>query len=429
MGIPCVSPPRDPWFHLSRPRRIASAALLLSASLGACDPREAIRDLVTPAPTAHERYAQSLVAAGLAETALGKEWLAASDSALHAPLEVTLPFRETGFYSRAEARAVAYRLRLRGGERLTLTVSSEGLPAQLFVDLFEARIDTGPDTSVHFNHRASALQLPVGPGDRTARDSSRPPSDSTPVGASLSLEFESERDGTYVVRFQPELLRDGRFQLAMHTEPILAFPVAGRDQRAVQSFFGADREAGRRSHKGIDIFAPRGTPALAAVDGVVRSIAPNELGGNVVWLSDGRRRQTLYYAHLDRHAVVAGQTVRVGDTLGFVGNTGNARTTPPHLHFGIYRRGEGAVDPLPWVRRRSTDAPRLVADTARLGTRDEVRARSVALMAAPAARADTLRSVTRGTPLRVMGAAGAWYRVQFDDGAAGYLPARQVGTP
>jgi murein DD-endopeptidase MepM/ murein hydrolase activator NlpD len=57
----------------------------------------------------------------------------------------------------------------------------------------------------------------------------------------------------------------------------------------------------------------------------------------------------LYYAHLDRHAVSAGQRVRKGEIVGFIGNTGNARTTAPHLHFGIYRRGQGAIDPLYYV--------------------------------------------------------------------------------
>jgi murein DD-endopeptidase MepM/ murein hydrolase activator NlpD len=123
-----------------------------------------------------------------------------------------------------------------------------------------------------------------------------------------------------------------------------------RGNPAIQSLFGVERDGGRRAHHGIDIFAPRGTPVIAATDGVVRSTSPNELGGNVVRLSDPRRAQTLYYAHLDRHVVAEGQQVRVGDTLGFVGNTGNARSTPPHLHFGIYVRGRGPINPLRYVR-------------------------------------------------------------------------------
>lgn len=58
-------------------------------------------------------------------------------------------------------------------------------------------------------------------------------------------------------------------------------------------------------------------------------------GGKVVWMRDEARGMSLYYAHLDSQHVAAGAYVRPGDTLGFVGKTGNARTTPPHLHFGI----------------------------------------------------------------------------------------------
>lgn len=424
--------------HLPSRSRLAlraAVALAALAALTACDPRDVVRDLRPPPSTAHERYARALTDAGLAESALGRDWLLASDSALQAPLVAVLPLRESGFYSRAEARAIAYRLTLTGGQRLVLSLRAEGLPAQLFLDLFEQVGDSAP----RFEHRASAQPIPSADtmrtlaadaaGDRAPSGDSlaRATDDSFGVAATLALDFEAERTGTYVVRLQPELLRDGRYELLARVEPILAFPVDGRDNGAVQSFFGANRDAGRRPHQGIDIFAPRGTPVLAATDGVVRSTAPNELGGNVVWLSDARRRQTLYYAHLDRHAVTPGQVVRMGDTLGFVGNTGNARTTPPHLHFGIYRRGEGAVDPWPWVRRVRTTYPRLAADTSRLGSRGRTVAATASLLVAPSARGDTVRRVPRDTPLQLVGAAGAWYRVQLPDGVAGYLPARTVG--
>ena len=65
---------------------------------------------------------------------------------------------------------------------------------------------------------------------------------------------------------------------------------------------------------------------------------------------------TLYYAHLDKQLVAEGQFVKKGETIGLVGNTGNARTTPAHLHFGVYTFG-GAVDPLPFVNRTNKTAP------------------------------------------------------------------------
>jgi len=424
MHLPCSVRPRA--------RRAALAAAALSL-LAACNPRDVVRELRAPPATEHERYARALTDAGLSESALGRDWLLASDSALRAPLQAVLPLRESGFYSRAEARAIAYRVALTGGQRLVLSLRAEGLPAQLFLDLFEQVGDSVP----RFEHRASARPQPGTDGAGTERPAAAASREGDAAmraapplaggAAVLSRAYEAERTGSYVLRLQPELLRDGRFELLVRTEPILAFPVEGRDDGAVQSFFGANRDAGRRSHHGIDIFAPRGTPVVAATDGVVRSTSPNELGGNVVWLSDARRRQTLYYAHLDRHAVSPGQVVRAGDTLGFVGNTGNARTTPPHLHFGIYRRGEGAVDPWPWVRRERSAYPRLAADPSRLGTRGRTLAANASLLVAPSVRGDTVRRIARNTPLQLVGAAGAWYRVQLPDGVAGYLPARTVG--
>ena len=69
---------------------------------------------------------------------------------------------------------------------------------------------------------------------------------------------------------------------------------------------------------------------------------------------------TLYYAHLDEQLATDGQSVRAGDTIGLIGNTGNARSTPPHLHFGIYTFGE-AIDPLPFVNPNIKEPPAITA--------------------------------------------------------------------
>ena len=118
------------------------------------------------------------------------------------------------------------------------------------------------------------------------------------------------------------------------------------------SSFGAERDGGQREHHGIDILAPRGAPVLSAGDGVVSSVAVTDIGGKVVWVLDPARDLSLYYAHLDSQGVSPGTRVRAGDALGTVGNTGNARTTVPHLHFGIYRPARGADRPAA-VRRTS----------------------------------------------------------------------------
>ena len=89
---------------------------------------------------------------------------------------------------------------------------------------------------------------------------------------------------------------------------------------------------------------------MAAAEATSR--APAKPKSGAAWCGCSTRTgQHLYYAHLDRQLVQPGQHVRPGDTLGLVGNTGNARTTVPHLHFGIYQSGRGAVDPWPYLHR------------------------------------------------------------------------------
>ncbi len=135
---------------------------------------------------------------------------------------------------------------------------------------------------------------------------------------------------------------------AKKSEP-LVFPVAGR-QNNVGSFWGDPRgDGGERKHEGIDIFAKKGTPVVAVADGEILSNHSTPLGGKVLWLQPTGKVWTAYYAHLDKQLVKEGDHVRKGQMIGTVGNTGNARTTPAHLHFGIYT-WQGAVDPYPAVQ-------------------------------------------------------------------------------
>ena len=134
----------------------------------------------------------------------------------------------------------------------------------------------------------------------------------------------------------------------------VAMPVAGVRARQVADTFGAPR--GRdRTHQGVDIFATRGTDVVSATRGVVSSLREGGLGGRQVWVL-GPAGQRHYYAHLDDWAagLAAGDVVEEGHVLGSVGDTGNARGTPPHLHYGIYG-DDGAIDPLPLLRAAARD--------------------------------------------------------------------------
>lgn len=133
-------------------------------------------------------------------------------------------------------------------------------------------------------------------------------------------------------------------------------PVDDVTKREVTDTWGAPRSGGR-THEGQDIFAPKGTKVLSATNGYVYKIGENNLGGQTVSvISSGGR--VYYYAHLDAYApgLKVGDPVTTRTLLGFVGTTGNAQGTPPHLHFGVYTFG-GAINPLPLITDRTAPAP------------------------------------------------------------------------
>lgn len=366
--------------------RLLAVVLLLLVAAAACRAPAPLRRVFQP-PSQHERYETSLRDAGLADTGLGRAWVEASQRALTSPVQVELPFREAGYFSPSEATAVGYRFDLRRGQQLTLEYEIQGgEPLVLFLDLFEH-------------------------GDEPRRVASAPEDEPR-------LEFEADRDGTYIVRLQPELLRGGRFVLTQRLAAALAFPVPDAVGR-IHSMFGDPRDAGRRDHEGIDIFAPRGTPAVAATDGVVSSVGTNNLGGNVVWVRDPARRLTLYYAHLDRATVVPGQRVQVGDTVGLIGNTGNARATPPHLHFGVYGHPSGALDPLPFVVSPPAALPAVPSDLSPIGQLRRASRNGTRL--GDGAGTTVAARLERHTVLRVDGVAGTRLRVRLPDGSAGFV--------
>jgi len=140
------------------------------------------------------------------------------------------------------------------------------------------------------------------------------------------------------------------YTLAKHdAPPVLPNPVRLTRSKRLVDTWGAPRSGGRR-HQGIDIFAPKGTPIVSTTEGIVTRVGTNRLGGQVVGVL-GPGLEWHYYAHLDRFgAFRKGDIVHAGDVLGYVGNTGNARGTPPHLHYGIY--GRAPMNPYP---RLATD--------------------------------------------------------------------------
>jgi murein DD-endopeptidase MepM/ murein hydrolase activator NlpD len=140
--------------------------------------------------------------------------------------------------------------------------------------------------------------------------------------------------------------------------PKLIIPVAGVKREQLTDTFNAARSE-NRVHNAIDIMAGHGTPVLAADNGVIKRLFHSERGGNTLYQISRDGRLVYYYAHLDSYAggLSEGKEVKQGDTIGYVGDTGNAGAGNYHLHFSIWKitdpkrfwEGEN-INPYPLLR-------------------------------------------------------------------------------
>ena len=139
----------------------------------------------------------------------------------------------------------------------------------------------------------------------------------------------------------------------------IAMPIDGVDPDSLRSSFNASRAGGLRRHEALDIMAPRLTPIFSAATGRVLKLFTSVAGGLMVYAADSSERFILMYAHLDHYAsgMHDGMPIERGQMIGYVGSTGNASATAPHLHFGILRSADvrrwskgTAIDPLPVLR-------------------------------------------------------------------------------
>lgn len=370
------------------------AYIILLLLVASCSGKQTLRGVFNKNLTPYEKYAAKLKDAKLNETALGQEWLQAGQKALQDSITVSLPFKETGYFSAEEPRALGYRISAKRGERIVVNLEVRAREqVQVFMDLFEA----------------PALQT------------EEPRHVANADTADTTLRYEVDEELQHILRVQPELLRSGQYTVTIQSEPTLAFPVQGKTSRNISSIWGDPRDGGARLHEGVDIFAARGTPALAATEGVVTRVNVTPRGGKVVWVSDINRRQNLYYAHLDSQLVAPGQRVQIGDTLGLIGNTGNAITTKPHLHFGIYRSGRGATNPYPYLYESAAEVPDVTIDAALVGNWVRVAANAANIRMQPSTQSAIYATLPQHTPLQVTGGASDWYRVALPNGTEAYI--------
>ena len=248
----------------------------------------------------------------------GERWLKATRAALDDAKQVRMPFADDVGELDAEHVAVAYAFQGHGGQPLEIELRRDaGSNGPIYVEVFRVLEVLGEP----LHERLTALR---------------------PSASSIKTRLPS--DGVYHVLVQTGAEGAGRYGLRLELGASLPFPVVGAEAGSIRGLFGASRDAGRRNHAGVDIFVQRLTPVLAVAPGTVMP-RHDELGGNTVWLNTPGT--SYYYAHLDRIAVREQQRVKVGDVLGYVGNTGNANGVPSHLHFGVYRWGREPIDPLP----------------------------------------------------------------------------------
>ena len=281
--------------------------------LSGCSEVRKVTDAIIK-PTAREVYARELKD----QPEALNDWQNAYQLALRDSLEINLPYGEKGNFIGTKNTSYSYNFTLEKGKKINVEVAGDTVNQLVFIDLFILK--DGKFVLEKSNEKETAI-----------------------------LEFIPKESGTFKLVVQPELYAKRDFFLKLDVNPVYGFPVAGKENAAIQSFWGNERDAGKRQHEGIDIFASKGTPVVAVSDGSISSTRNQGIGGKQVWLRTSLMGNSLYYAHLDSVAVQDGDKVKTGDTLGFVGNTGNAKFTPPHLHFGIYQGYGGAVNPLPFV--------------------------------------------------------------------------------
>ena len=338
-----------------------------------------------------EAYLIKLENSGILETALGERWLLTGKESLENPLQIKAPFAEDFFVDENDVKAHGYRFEALRGQKISVFLKSDEVAeCEIFIDAFRVIND-----SLHQYVHVASME------------------EETRV-----LEFEPRADGEYILRFQTELLRGGFFRIEIQQVPALAFPVVGKDKSAIGSLFGAPRDGGKRKHHGVDIFAKRHTPIIAPTEGRIRFVGERGLGGRVIWMRDTKRNQTLYFAHLHDILVEDDAYVYPGDTLGTVGNTGNARTTPPHLHFGIYK--DGPIDPYNFIADTRTTFRRELAKKELVGKLARAQYKTHLKLSGISSDAQK-ETIPRGQIMEVLGRSANYYRVRLPENITGYI--------
>ncbi|SDR92682.1 SH3 domain-containing protein [Gillisia sp. Hel1_33_143] len=344
--------------------------------LASCSKINKAKDLLTHS-SAQEIYKRDLYI----NDDIFKIWENEKQKALvYDSVAIDLPYQESGRFFPKSFSVYSYLIELHRGDLLSVEVKLDSTSSLAFIDIFTL------ETSGFKNIIGSEF-------------------------GKQKLQLEIAEDKLYKVIIQPEIDAGSYFNIKINRSPAYLFPVAGGKNRDAQSFWGAQRDGGKRAHEGVDIFAKRGTPVIASTAGRITYMGEKGLGGKQVWLRDLKRSQSLYYAHLDSIASINKNQVKAGDTLGFVGNTGNARTTPPHLHFGIYRSNRGAINPYHFIKQNDVKPLNnenfypnhlngLVTRNANLRNSNSVK------------NSEIIQKLAQGDTIQILGRSSEWYHIK-----------------
>ena len=367
--------------NILKPYIIAACVGFLT--IASCSKIASVTDVITK-PSARQIYKREFKD----NKELFADWENAFEKAKSDSIQISLPYGEKGTFNPQQNLVYSYVVELKEGESLNATIYKDSVSHKVFIDLFELR-------NGEYVHASSAA-----PEENSIIHS---PSDG----------------GTFKVIVQPQVGSNSDFFFSFNKEPQYGFPVAGKGNNSIQSFWQDERDGGRRVHEGIDVFAKRGTPVVAVTDGTVSFTGERGLGGKQVWQRAGLFGNAIYYAHLDSISVSGGTRLRKGDTLGFVGNTGNARTTAPHLHFGIYKAG-GAVNPLPFVYEIPKISSKSYPRSFKKAT-VTVKSKKGNLRIAPDTDGRKVGEVIAGEQVVLLGENNGWLHVLTSTGCKGFV--------
>lgn len=313
---------------------------------------------------------------------LALQWDSLAKLSLDMPYNVPFPYAEKGQFKGYEATGLKFSSI--PGRQINITISNLS-SKKVFADLIQ--IDSsGFTTVVEADTAQTIIQHPVYFG------------------------------GNYILRLQPQPGYTGHYEVKIESEPLLQWPVQEGVNANIGSYWGANRDGGVRSHEGIDIFAPRGTYLVAVADGIINRVGQNNLGGNIIFMRPDEMPLSVYYAHLDTQLVEQGTRVKAGDTIATMGNTGNAISTPPHLHLGVYGRPFGAIDPIGFVQKEQL----IKLPSAALPDNKSKTGKRVKIYERPESKSVS-KNIVRTDTIEVSGVSSNYYRVHTTSGNRGYI--------